>query len=123
MDAPRVLVVEDDPLMRTGLSFQLKREGYQVTIAEDGEAALQLLNNGTFDLVITDVMMPSISGIELLAYLEELPTKPKVLLLTALHDENVVIKAFDLGAADFMTKPFSPKELSVRLQRLLPKKT
>lgn len=119
----QVLVVEDDPLMRTGLAFQLKREGYAVTLAEDGEAALQLLNTNPFDLVITDVMMPSVSGIELLAHLEQLPKKPKVLLLTALHDENIVIKAFDLGAADFMTKPFSPKELSVRLQRLLPKTT
>lgn len=120
-DKVKILIVDDEPLIRDALAFKLTKEGYTVETAEDGEKAIEKIDNESYDIVISDVMMPFISGFELLKILKERGTQAPVLLLTSLNSENAVLKAFELGADDYMTKPFSPKELSSRIKKLLKK--
>ena len=87
-----------------------------------GEKAIEILDRERFDVIISDVMMPFISGFELLQILKERGTEAPVLMLTSLNSESAVNKALDLGADDFMTKPFSPKDLSTRIKKLLEKR-
>lgn len=118
----KILIVDDEPLIRDALAFKLTKDGYTVETAEDGEKAIEMVEGSTYDIIISDVMMPFVSGFELLKILKERGTEAPVLLLTSLNSENAVLKAFDLGADDFMTKPFSPNELSVRIKKLMAKK-
>lgn len=91
-----------------------------VTTATNGEMAIELLTGGNqYDIVISDVMMPGLGGMELLRQVKESQPDTKVLLLTGLKTEDTVVNAFDLGADDFMTKPFNPKELVLRVKKLL----
>lgn len=120
--AYKILIVDDEPLMRDALAFKLTKDGYEVETAEDGEKAIEMAEATVYDIIISDVMMPFVSGFELLKTLKERNITAPVLLLTSLNSESAVLKAFDLGADDFMTKPFSPNELSVRVKKLLRKK-
>lgn len=122
MSKAKILVVDDDHLIRQALSFKLEKEGYSVKIANDGESALGMIESEKFDIIISDIMMPYISGFELLKILKEKGSEAPVLMLTSLNSENAVVKAFDLGADDYVTKPFSPNELIIRIKKLLEKK-
>jgi two-component system response regulator VicR len=115
----KILIVDDEPLIRDALAFKLTKDGYDVDTAEDGEKAIQKIEGEEYQIIISDVMMPFISGFELVKILKERGTDAPVLMLTSLNSETAVLKAFDLGADDFMTKPFSPNELSVRIKKLL----
>lgn len=116
-----ILIAEDERMMRKAILFRLQKEGYTVTEANDGKEALELIDSNDFDLVIADIMMPYASGLEVVEHIQNMSTnkKPKVILLSALGQENIVLKAFALGADDYMTKPFSPNELMVRVKKLL----
>lgn len=116
------MIVDDEPLIRDALAFKLTKDGYDVDTAEDGEKAIQKIETDTYEIIISDIMMPFISGFELVKILKERGTDAPVLMLTSLNSETAVLKAFDLGADDFMTKPFSPNELSVRIKKLLKNK-
>ncbi|MGK0407276.1 MAG: two-component system response regulator VicR [Roseivirga sp.] len=118
-DRPKILIVDDEPLIRDALAFKLTKDGYDVDTAEDGEKAIQKIESEEYHIIISDIMMPFISGFELVKILKERGTDAPVLMLTSLNSETAVLKAFDLGADDFMTKPFSPNELSVRIKKLL----
>jgi DNA-binding response OmpR family regulator len=118
-DKSKILIVDDEPLIRDALAFKLTKDGYDVDTAEDGEKAIQKIESEEYDIIISDIMMPFISGFELVKILKERGTDAPVLMLTSLNSETAVLKAFDLGADDFMTKPFSPNELSVRIKKLL----
>ncbi len=118
-DKPKILIVDDEPLIRDALAFKLTKDGYDVDTAEDGEKAIQKIESEEYQIIISDIMMPFISGFELVKILKERGTDAPVLMLTSLNSETAVLKAFDLGADDFMTKPFSPNELSVRIKKLL----
>lgn len=118
-DKARILIVDDEPLIRDALAFKLTKDGYEVDTAEDGEKAIQKIEAQEYHIIISDIMMPFISGFELVKILKERGTDAPVLMLTSLNSETAVLKAFDLGADDFMTKPFSPNELSVRIKKLL----
>lgn len=118
-DKAKILIVDDEPLIRDALAFKLTKDGYDVDTAEDGEKAIQKIETDTYEIIISDIMMPFISGFELVKILKERGTDAPVLMLTSLNSETAVLKAFDLGADDFMTKPFSPNELSVRIKKLL----
>lgn len=118
-DRPKILIVDDEPLIRDALAFKLTKDGYDVDTAEDGEKAIQKIETEEYHIIISDIMMPFISGFELVKILKERGTDAPVLMLTSLNSETAVLKAFDLGADDFMTKPFSPNELSVRIKKLL----
>lgn len=118
-DKAKILIVDDEPLIRDALAFKLTKDGYDVDTAEDGEKAIQKIEAQEYAIIISDIMMPFISGFELVKILKERGTDAPVLMLTSLNSETAVLKAFDLGADDFMTKPFSPNELSVRIKKLL----
>ncbi len=115
----KILIVDDEPLIRDALAFKLTKDGYDVDTAEDGEKAIEMIEAEEYHIIISDIMMPFISGFVLVKMLKERGSNAPVLMLTSLNSETAVLKAFDLGADDFMTKPFSPNELSVRIKKLL----
>lgn len=120
---PRILVVEDEEAMAAGLEYALVREGYDVQVARDGASALELLRVATPDLVLLDVMLPKRSGFDVLASLRRDGRDVPVILLTAKGQEIDKVKGFDLGADDYVTKPFSLVELSARIRARLRRRT
>jgi two-component system alkaline phosphatase synthesis response regulator PhoP len=115
----RILVVEDDRTLRQALSFNLTREGFEVTTAPDGEAALVAARNQRLDLILLDLMLPAMSGLEVLRVLrrEGLPTP--VIILSAKGDEIDRVVGLKVGADDYVTKPFSRPELLARIEAVL----
>jgi two-component system phosphate regulon response regulator PhoB len=116
-----VLVVDDDPDVRRLVEMKLKIEGIQPHMAVDGHDALDKLDEAPFDLVILDIMMPRMDGVETCRELRQRPgydTVP-VLMLTARAQIADIERGFDAGATDYMVKPFSPRELSDRVLGLL----
>lgn len=113
----KILIAEDDELMLKTLEFRLKKDNHQVIVARDGREALQKIKENLPDLVISDIMMPYNSGLEIVSAVKEQFSIP-IIILSAMGQEDVVLEAFKLGADDFLTKPFSPNELSVRIRRL-----
>lgn len=119
--ANKLLIIEDEPDLRELLSFTLSREGYDVMEAETAETALQMLDSTLPDLAIVDWMLPGMDGIELVKRLrrddvtEDLP----IIMLTARGEEPDKLKSFDVGIDDYITKPFSPRELLARIKALL----
>ncbi|HMQ21764.1 MAG TPA: response regulator transcription factor [Planctomycetota bacterium] len=114
-----VLVVEDDPVLRTGLCDNLESEGYEVQACADGARAARLLAQDHFDLVILDLMLPSKSGLDVLRELRASDTSTPVLLLTAKADETDKVLGLELGADDYVTKPFGLRELMARVRACL----
>lgn len=118
----KILVAEDEPIMLKTIELRLKKDGYEVIAVSDGREALKQIRENTPDLLITDIMMPYSSGLELVgAVKQELRSPIPVIILSAMGQEDIVVKAFKLGADDFLNKPFSPNELSLRVKRLLGK--
>lgn len=119
--ATHILIVEDEPEIRELLNFSLARAGFRVTEAESGESALQKLFNQLPDLVIVDWMLPGMSGVDLAKRIrkDELTSSLPLLMLTARSEESDVLKSFDSGIDDYMSKPFSPKELVARIKALM----
>lgn len=118
-EAPRViLIVDDESRMRRFIRMNMELEGYRVFEAENGIQALDQIRQHTPDLVIMDVMMPKMDGFETLKLLREISTVP-VILLTVKSDEEDKIHGLGLGADDYVTKPFSPRELSSRVSAVL----
>lgn len=115
-----ILVAEDNKLILETIAHSLSREGYTITKALDGKECLKILENLDVDLIITDLYMPSINGHEVISTLRvERQSNTPILVLSAAGDEDNVLKAFELGANDFMVKPFSLVELNVRVKNLL----
>ena len=115
----RVLVVEDDPAILRGLVDNLKFEGYEVAGAADGQAAYQLQHSQTPDLIVLDLMLPRMSGLDLCRKLRAEGVQTPILMLTAKTQESDRVTGLDLGADDYVTKPFSVKELMARVRALL----
>ncbi len=114
-----VAVIEDDPALLLGLTEKLGMEGYRVVSARDGEAALELLGREVPDVLVLDLMLPKIDGLEVCrAFRKRYPEIP-VLILSARGQEEDKVKGLRLGADDYMTKPFGLKELLARLEALL----
>lgn len=114
----RILIAEDDELILKTIEYKLQKEGYEVIVTRNGKDAIETINNTEVDLIITDIMMPFASGTEILSAIKALGKKIPVIMLSSLGQEEVVLDAFDLGASDFMVKPFSPNELILRIKRL-----
>lgn len=112
----RVLVVEDEESLAIGVRDALEHAGFQVTLAHDGTTALERIRTDPPDLVVLDLMLPGMSGLEILARLRQEQHKVRVLILTALADEDDLLKGFEMGADDYMKKPFSPRELVARVE-------
>ena len=117
----RVLVCDDDPLLLELLEFRLSSRGHDVRTAKDGAEGLARIQAGEFDAVVLDAMMPIMDGYEVLRKLREderfrdLP----VIMLTARKQQDDIVSALELGANDYVVKPFIPEELMVRLSRLV----
>ncbi|MCY7420609.1 MAG: response regulator transcription factor [Chitinophagaceae bacterium] len=116
----KILVAEDEPMMLMAIVARLKKDGYEVTSTTDGRQALKAIETSTPDLIITDILMPYTSGLELIGIVKSTSSnKIPILVLSGLGEEETVMEAFQLGADDFLTKPFNAMELSVRVKRLL----
>ena len=119
----KIVLAEDEPQIARLIEFKLKKEGYEVTWKENGEEALKAIKADKPDLILLDVMMPVMDGYEVLRRLKEdenLKSIP-VVMLTARAQEKDVVKGIDLGAEDYITKPFHPAELLARVKRILGK--
>src|SRR5262245_58539465 len=107
----RILVVDDDRTTRHLIRLQLRGAGYGVETAKDGAQALALVSRKTFDLVLLDVWMPGMDGLEMLARLRELPSQPKVVVMTADEKSETFLRAIQGHAYRYVTKPVEPKQL------------
>lgn len=116
-----VVLVEDDELVSALVTHRLTRAGFEVTLFADGHVAMERIHASAPGLIILDVKIPGTDGFEVLRRLRETAAfqKTPVIMLTALGNEKDVVRAFELGASDYMTKPFSPAELLARVQRLI----
>ena len=115
----RILIVEDEEAMRNGLKDNLEFEGYEIETAEDGKIGLSKINNNKYDLIVMDVMMPNLSGFEVCKKMRSAGNKTPVILLTARGEEIDKILGLELGADDYITKPFSVRELIARIKAIL----
>src|SRR5438552_484203 len=114
-----ILVVEDEPAIATGLKDDLELDGYQVDVAEDGAAAIDAAAKKPYDLVLLDVMLPKKDGFSVCRELRASGVRTPIILLTARGEEADKIRGLNLGADDYVTKPFSPRELNARIQAVL----
>ena len=111
----RILVVEDEESLAVGIRDALQHAGYQVEMSHDGSNALELIRTDEFELVVLDLMLPGVNGIDVLSTLRSENLDTRVLILTACAEEADVVKGLEGGADDYMTKPFSPAELVARV--------
>ncbi|MEH6565958.1 MAG: response regulator transcription factor [Halopseudomonas sp.] len=116
--AHAILTIEDDPVLGAHLKSSLESKGFAVTLAADGDLGLSLAFKRQFDLILLDVMLPGLGGLDLLARLRQRQRTP-VLLMSALGEESHRIRGFDSGADDYLPKPFSLAELQVRVAAIL----
>jgi len=115
-----MLIIEDDPDIRMGLREYFDMEGYEVEVAEDGEAALEAMKNAEqCDIVLLDIMLPKKDGFEVLREAQEMGFSAPVLVLTAKGEQESKLKGFGLGADDYVTKPFNVEELAARVKAIL----
>ena len=114
----KILVVDDERLLVKGIKFNLENEGYQVECAYDGAAAVELARSGNFDLIILDLMMPEIDGLEACMRIREFSNVP-IIMLTARSEDTDKIIGFECGADDYITKPFNILELKARIRAML----
>lgn len=117
----KILVVDDEPDLVELVSYNLKKEGFRVSSAADGETALEAIKKGGIDLVVLDLMLPGISGIELCRMLRRNPKTESIpiIMLTARGEEQDRVTGLDAGADDYVPKPFSPRELLARIKAVL----
>lgn len=114
----KVLIVDDEPSIVTLLTFNLEKEGYGITSAFDGTQGLDLALKETFDFIILDVMLPGIDGMEITKKLRQEKVETPILLLTAKDDTIDRILGLEIGADDYLTKPFSPREVLARMKAI-----
>lgn len=116
--AKRILLVDDEPLILKGLKFALEQDGYETDSAEDGETALDKALKGGYDLILLDVMLPKMSGIEVCQAVREKSDVP-IIMLTAKGEDMDKILGLEYGADDYMTKPFNILEVKARIKSIL----
>ena len=114
----KILVVDDEPVLVKGIKFNLEHEGYQVEVGCDGEQAVELAREGSFDLILLDLMMPKLDGFEACMRIREFSAVP-IIMLTAKGEDMDKLMGFECGADDYITKPFNLLELKARVRALL----
>ena len=120
----KLLLIEDEPAVVSVITRGLSEAGYEVSVAPDGSSGLQMaLNNPTFRLIILDVMLPGINGIEVCRSLRQAKQEVPILMLTALGTTENIVMGLDSGADDYLIKPFKLQELEARIRSLLRRKT
>lgn len=116
----KILIIEDDKLISSLVQFRLKKEGYETHLVCDGNEGILAIDALNPDLIITDVMMPFRSGIEIIHHAKKSQPDTPIIVLSSLgEEEEVVLEAFNMGVADFIPKPFNPNELAIRVKRIL----
>jgi len=119
-DKKQILLAEDNATLALLLKIRIEKEGYTPIIAENGKRAIELIESEKPDLILTDIMMPFVSGLEVISHVRNnLKLQTPVVVFSSAGQEEMVLKAFSLGANDFISKPFSPNEFMVRLKRFL----
>ncbi|QLG47318.1 response regulator [Costertonia aggregata] len=122
MKRKQVLLADDDQLLASLLNHRLKRAGYDVVHNSDGKQVKEYLKDHEPDIIVSDIMMPYFSGIELIDYVRnEIKSQIPIIIISSAGNEENVLSAFELGANDFISKPVSPSELMVRVARELNK--
>lgn len=115
----RILLAEDDPVMRRLIELQLDDAGFDVVSVEDGRQALLYLQQEDFDLVISDIIMPFVSGLELLESVRKSEKDTAIVLCSALKSHNAMAKAFEIGANGFIAKPFESNHLITEIREII----
>lgn len=114
-----ILIVEDEPSIVTLLKYNLEKNRFKTDVAYDGMEAIKKINDFQYDLIILDVMLPELDGIQVCKYIRTYHKRIPILMVTALNDESDIINGLNSGADDYITKPFSPKELLARINAIL----
>jgi DNA-binding response OmpR family regulator len=116
----KILVAEDEAIMLKTIELKLKKDEHEVIICSDGKVALQKIEEERPDIIVTDIMLPYSSGLEIVGIVRNgnINKNIPIIILSAMGQESVVEEAFSLGADDYITKPFSLTELSIRIKRL-----
>ena len=115
----RILVVEDEPTIATGLRDDLELEGYAVEVVDDGDVAMRRVLEGDFDLIVLDIMLPGMDGFAICREARMKGIRTPIIMLTAKGQEVDKVVGLELGADDYVTKPFSPRELLARIKAVL----
>ncbi len=115
----KILVIEDELSIQKMIEYDLRQLGETVVCASDGLKGYELAKTGEYSIIILDLMLPSMSGFEISKKLRTLSIRPHILMLTAMDEEINKIEGFDVGADDYVTKPFSPRELTARVKAVL----
>lgn len=116
----KIILAEDNELLRKSLSFFLESKGFEVEQFADGKEALEAIKSSKYDIILTDINMPGISGMEMTQYIRiTLQLETPIIIFTSSGIEQTELDAFDIGANDFMAKPISPSVLLVRINKLL----
>jgi len=115
----KILICEDEEILLTALKFRLQKQGYELILAEEGQQAQKILKEEQPDMLVTDIDLPKVSGLELVAYLrQELKSDSPIVLIAPMENDEAILEAMKLGATDFVTKPFKPVELVLRIRRI-----
>ncbi len=116
----RIVIAEDNDILDRVLEYRLKNDGYEVKVFSNGEEAVDWMKKNPFDLLITDLYMPMMNGMELIQTVREKHAyKIPIIVISASHEEELVDKLFKMGVSDFISKPFRAGELSTRVERVL----
>lgn len=115
-----IFLIEDDVLLLKTIEYKLNKNGFTIDTAKNGYDAIEYLDINKPDLIVTDIMMPFINGLEIVSYVRHvLKRNTPIIMLSCAGLEKTVLEAFELGADDFITKPFSPRELVIRINKNL----
>jgi len=123
-NSKKIVLAEDNSILALLLKYKLEKEGYTLLMAKDGKEALELIELNIPDIILTDIMMPFVSGLEVISHVRnKLNLSIPIIVFSSSGQEEMVLNAFNIGATDFMSKPFSPNELIIRIKRILFNKT
>jgi DNA-binding response OmpR family regulator len=122
-NSKKIVIAEDNSILALLLKYKLENEGFKLFMATNGKDAIDLIEEHNPEIILTDIMMPFVSGLELISHVRnKLNLQTPIIVFSSSGQEEMVINAFNLGATDFMTKPFIPNELVIRIKRNLYKK-
>ena len=115
----KILICEDEEILLTALKFRLQKQGYELFLAVDGKEARDIIQKERPDLIVTDIDVPKISGMELISLVRnDMEMSIPIIIIAPLENENLILEAMQKGADDFVTKPFKPVELVLRIRRI-----
>jgi DNA-binding response OmpR family regulator len=115
----RILIVDDDPMVLQFVDLVLTQHGYAISTAAASDTALQVLGRESFSLVLLDVRMPGMTGLDILRLMKARPNKPRILMMTAQRDPDTIMQAIEQGVVGYLVKPFKPLDLLKRVQAAL----